>query len=136
MESNVRITLDIDHPSSDQLLALAELLKSLGGGVTVSATPEKTTVKNKRAPKKTVEKTVEKPVEEAATEENAEKPGKEPANEEAGSVTLVELRAQLTLVVNEHRAEIKAKLEKLEAPNVTKLDPKHYEEFMTFLKGF
>lgn len=45
------------------------------------------------------------------------------------------VRAALTKKVNAHRAEIKAKLNELGSPSVTKLDPAKYREMYDFLEA-
>ena len=51
------------------------------------------------------------------------------------NVTIEDVRAALTAKVNDHRADIKAKLEELGAPSVTKLDSSKYEEMLNFLNS-
>lgn len=51
----------------------------------------------------------------------------------ASTVKIDQVRKALAEKVNDHRANIKAKLEELGAPSVTKLDPSKYEEMYNFL---
>ena len=49
--------------------------------------------------------------------------------------TIEDVRSMLADKVNEHRGEIKQKLNELGAPSVTKLDPSKYEEMFNFLSS-
>ena len=51
------------------------------------------------------------------------------------NINIEDVRSLLAIKVNEHRSEIKTKLNELGAPSVTKLDPKHYEDMFNFLKS-
>ena len=51
------------------------------------------------------------------------------------SVTIEQVRQALAAKVNGHREEIKAKLNSLGAPSVTKLDPAKYTEMFSFLNA-
>nr|UVY66770.1 MAG: hypothetical protein [Bacteriophage sp.] len=76
------------------------------------------------------EKVAEKPAEKVAekpTEKVAEKPAA------TTGVSIEDVRKALASKVNEHRQEIKEKLEELGAPSVTKLDPSKYEEMYNYL---
>lgn len=53
----------------------------------------------------------------------------------ASQIGIEEVRSLLAAKVNSHRADIKAKLNELGAPSVTKLDPSRYEEMYNFLQG-
>lgn len=53
----------------------------------------------------------------------------------APSVTIEQVRQALAAKVNGHREEIKAKLNSLGAPSVTKLDPAKYTEMYSFLNA-
>lgn len=52
---------------------------------------------------------------------------------ETSGVTIEQVRQALALKVNNHREDIKAKLNELGAPSVTKLDPAKYGEMLSFL---
>lgn len=49
--------------------------------------------------------------------------------------SIEDVRKALAAKVNEHRAEIKEKLEELGAPSVTKLDPAKYSDMLDFLNS-
>jgi len=84
------------------------------------------------------EKVAEKPAEKVAekpAEKVAEKPAEKVAEKPAATtrVSIEDVRKALASKVNEHRQEIKEKLEELGAPSVTKLDPSKYEEMYNYL---
>ena len=60
-----------------------------------------------------------------------------PAKETAPptGIKIEDIRALLAKKVTAHRTDIKAELTRLEANNVTSLDPEKYQEFMNFLNG-
>ena len=68
-------------------------------------------------------------------EKVAEKPAEKVAEKPAATtgVSIEDVRKALASKVNEHRQEIKEKLEELDAPSVTKLDPSKYEEMYNYL---
>ena len=68
-------------------------------------------------------------------EKVAEKPAEKVAEKPAATtgVSIEDVRKALVSKVNEHRQEIKEKLEELGAPSVTKLDPSKYEEMYNYL---
>lgn len=53
----------------------------------------------------------------------------------SASKNIEDVRGMLAEKVNEHRDEIKQKLNELGAPSVTKLDPAKYDEMYNFLKS-
>lgn len=53
----------------------------------------------------------------------------------SASKNIEDVRGMLAEKVNEHRDEIKQKLNKLGAPSVTKLDPAKYDEMYNFLES-
>ena len=55
------------------------------------------------------------------------------AEEPKPSVSIEDVRKALQEKVNDHREKIKAKLTEFGSANVTKLDPKHYNEMYNFL---
>lgn len=56
-----------------------------------------------------------------------------PSTPASSAIKIDQVRKALAEKVNDHRAAIKAKLEELGAPSVTKLDPAKYEEMYNFL---
>jgi len=86
----------------------------------------------KKVAEKPAEKVAEKPAEKVA-EKPAEKVAEKPAA--TTGVSIEDVRKALASKVNEHRQEIKEKLEELGAPSVTKLDPSKYEEMYNYLTG-
>lgn len=69
----------------------------------------------------------EVPVEEA--------PKAEAPKAEAPAVTVDDVRRELAKKVGTHREAIKQKLNSLDAPSVTKLNPERYQEMFDFLKA-
>mgnify|MGYP007133708524 CR=1 FL=1 len=65
----------------------------------------------------------------------AEAPAAKAEAPAAPSVTIEQVRQALAAKVNGHREEIKAKLNSLGAPSVTKLDPAKYVEMFSFLNA-
>lgn len=64
------------------------------------------------------------------------KPAAKPATQApASEISIEDVRKALSLKVNDHRAEIKDKLNELGAPSVTKLDPANYQEMLDFLNS-
>lgn len=53
----------------------------------------------------------------------------------SASKNIEDVRGMLAKKVNEHRDEIKQKLNELGAPSVTKLDPAKYDEMYNFLES-
>lgn len=53
----------------------------------------------------------------------------------AVSISIEQVRQALAAKINGHREEIKAKLNSLGAPSVTKLNPAKYSEMLTFLNS-
>lgn len=51
----------------------------------------------------------------------------------SSTIKIDQVRKALSEKVNDHRSAIKAKLEELGAPSVTKLDPSKYEDMYNFL---
>lgn len=56
-----------------------------------------------------------------------------PSTPASSAIKIDQVRKALAEKVNDHRAAIKAKLEELGAPSVTKLDSTKYEEMYNFL---
>ena len=74
----------------------------------------------------------------SAQTQNAAKPAPSaPAAPAASSASknIEDVRGMLAEKVNEHRDEIKQKLNELGAPSVTKLDPAKYDEMYNFLES-
>lgn len=80
-----------------------------------------------------------------AVEEQAKKPEPEPAKPAAApapkpavkpsSIGIEDVRKILATKVNDHRNEIKEKLNELGAPSVTKLAPEKYQEMYDYLNS-
>ncbi len=72
-------------------------------------------------------------VEKAATEVKPQVAPAKAAQASSSNIKIDQVRKVLAEKVVDHRAAIKAKLEELGAPSVTKLDPAKYEEMYNFL---
>lgn len=90
-------------------------------------------IEEPKTAKAPTEKKPAKPVEETKA---AEAPAT-PVEPQPGGckIDIEDVRKVLSEKVNEHRAEIKAKLTELGAPSVTKLDPAKYLEMYNFLSA-
>jgi hypothetical protein len=75
------------------------------------------------------------PTSQAPVAKPAPAPAPAPQAPAAPSVTIEQVRQALAAKVNGHREEIKAKLNSLGAPSVTKLDPAKYTEMFSFLNA-
>ena len=79
---------------------------------------------------------VESPVQKAAEAGKAAAAAvKAEEQKPAKTVTIEDVRTALASKVNDHREAIKAKLDELGAPSVTKLDPSKYEVMHNFLNS-
>ena len=105
--TQVEIKITINTQDSDQITALNELFRVIGGNT------------------KPVAK-VETPVAKVETPTPEEE-------EKSEGIKIEEVRALTAKKVGTFRREIKAKLTELEAPNVTSLDESLYGTFMDFL---
>lgn len=78
-----------------------------------------------------------KPAAPAQTQSAAKPAPSAPAAPAASSASknIEDVRGMLAEKVNEHRDEIKQKLNELGAPSVTKLDPAKYDEMYNFLES-
>lgn len=82
-----------------------------------------------------VESLVQNAAEAGKAAAEAAKAAKAEEQKSAKTVTIEDVRAALASKVNDHRDAIKAKLDELGAPSVTKLDPSKYEEMHNFLNN-
>ncbi len=82
-------------------------------------------------------KPTSQPVAPAQTQSAAKPAPSAPAAPAASSASknIEDVRGMLAEKVNEHRDEIKQKLNELGAPSVTKLDPAKYDEMYNFLES-
>lgn len=68
-------------------------------------------------------------------EETAEEETQQSTKTEDPTITIEQIRELVTDKAAKHREAIKAELSRLDAPNVTKLDKKHFPVFHEFLTG-
>ena len=129
------VKVRIDLTSAVQRKALNDLFDAIAATSSpihekpAEVKPAEVTVKpvedEPKKPKTTKVKAVEKKEEKA--------PEEAPAEIAESSIKISDVRAVMATKVQDHRAEIKAKLTELGANNVTSLDESVYEEFHTFL---
>ena len=139
----MKVELIIDLRREDQLSALETLRNSLIGELAPAPQPQpqpepkpEAQVPAEETKKRTRTRKAAEPAPEPAPEPESAPAAKEedPEPELPGmSLTVEEVREKLKEKVSEHRAEIKAKLTELGAPNVSSLDPAKYETFANFL---
>ena len=111
-------------------------IKSLFGNAiapSASAAPAAPAAPAKPAPAKPTPQ----PAAPAQTQSAAKPAPSAPAAPAASSASknIEDVRGMLAEKVNEHRDEIKQKLNELGAPSVTKLDPAKYDEMYNFLES-
>ena len=122
--NQIKIKATIDADNASQVAAACTFLHQLGQEQNATADPAEAKPAAKRTRKPAAKKIEENPPEAEKTEAK-----------ETSSITVESIRALLSTKVNDHRAEIKAKLTKLNANNVTALDESHYEAFTEFLSN-
>lgn len=117
-------------------------IKSLFGNAIAPSTPAAPAAKPAPAApaalaKPAPAKPTPQPAAPAQTQSAAEPAPSAPAAPAASSASknIEDVRGMLAEKVNEHRDEIKQKLNELGAPSVTKLDPAKYDEMYNFLES-
>lgn len=117
-------------------------IKSLFGNAIAPSAPAAPTAKPAPAApaapaKPAPAKPTTQPAAPAQTQSAAEPAPSAPAAPAASSASksIEDVRVMLAKKVNEHRDEIKQKLNELGAPSVTKLDPAKYDEMYNFLES-
>lgn len=117
-------------------------IKSLFGNAIAPSAPAAPTAKPAPAApaapaKPAPAKPTPQPAAHAQTQSAAEPAPSAPAAPAASSASksIEDVRGMLVKKVNEHRDEIKQKLNELGAPSVTKLDPAKYDEMYNFLES-
>lgn len=108
-------------------------IKSLFGNAIAPSAPAAPAAPAKPAPAKPTTQ----PAAPAQTQSAAKPAPSAPAAPAASSASknIEDVRGMLAEKVNEHRDEIKQKLNELGAPSVTKLDPAKYDEMYNFLES-
>lgn len=76
-----------------------------------------------------------KPAAKPAQPATAPKPAKPEEKPAKSNYTIEDVRALLMKKVNDHRSEIKEKLNELGSNSVTNLDPEKYQEFVDYLNS-
>lgn len=129
----VEIKMMVDLEDPNQLKAVTEFFSAMSGSAPAESVTQKPA--DAKPPKKDKPTKVETHVE---TQDNAGSGTKtEPKVETSGEEQpkIEEVRTWLNKKVDDHRDQIKKKLTSLGANNVSTLDPSHFAEFLTFLKG-
>lgn len=109
-------------------------IKSLFGNAIAPSTPAAPAAKPAPA---APAKPTPQPAAHAQTQSAAKPAPSAPAAPAASSASknIEDVRGMLVKKVNEHRDEIKQKLNELGAPSVTRLDPAKYDEMYNFLES-
>lgn len=132
MSVSVDVNVDLSQATKDFLVALFSSRITPCNCATTEEPVEKELKRVAEAEAEAVA-SVEKEVAKAEAKPVAE-PAK-PKEEAVKKITIEDVRAALASKVNDHREAIKAKLDELGAPSVTKLDPSKYEVMHNFLNS-
>jgi len=135
------VNIEFDPKDKEQARALAAYFGILAGATVTEAVKGTQSEEKSKPVKKEEPVKKEKPKKEEPAKKEEPKQEQEPAKTEEP-----EKKEKETLSVDDIRSlvaekaaagfkeEMKAKLAEYDAPNVTKLDPEHYADFMEFLK--
>lgn len=138
---NLKIKMNVDTSSPEQVEGLISFLQGLKGKETKSPSKEITLEEEKPAKEKPAKEKPEKEKpakkEPKVGDEDQESANKKEVKdaEEVPSIKIEEVRALLSTKVKENRKEIKDKLTSLKSANVTSLPKEQYADFMEFLEG-
>ena len=132
----IRINIEVNLSESTQQF-IKSIMNCACKGKAAEPTNEPVAPINVTKEPKPMAKPTAKPVAPVEPEPVAEPAPGVPAAQDASSVTysIEEVRNALAKKINEHRAEIKQKLNELGSPSVTKLDPSKYTEMYNFLES-
>lgn len=119
---NVSVELNLSQVTKDFILSV------FNGVVAQPATQASA----KPAEQKPVTQVSAKPATQASAKPAEQKPAAQTSTHE---ISIEDVRKALSLKVNDHRAEIKDKLNEFGSPSVTKLDPANYKEMLDFLNA-
>lgn len=127
----IKISVEVSVNLSENTQNFIKLL--CGIAPSASAAPSAPATPAKPAPAKPTPQ----PAAPAQTQSAAKPAPSAPAAPAASSASknIEDVRGMLAEKVNEHRDEIKQKLNELGAPSVTKLDPAKYDEMYNFLES-
>ena len=130
---SVEVSVNLSENTQKFLTSLFAAGVPSGAQVAASVSKPALTTPAKPAPAKPTPQ----PAAPAQTQSAAEPAPSAPAAPAASSASknIEDVRDMLAEKVNEHRDEIKQKLNELGAPSVTKLDPAKYDEMYNFLKS-
>ena len=126
----IKISVEVSVNLSENM---QNFIKSLFGNAIAPSAPAAPATPAKPAPAKPTPQ----PAAHAQTQSAAKPASSAPAAPAASSASknIEDIRGMLAEKVNEHRDEIKQKLNELGAPSVTKLDPAKYDEMYNFLES-
>ena len=134
----IKISVEVSVNLSENM---QNFIKSLFGNAIAPSAPAAPATPAKPAPatpaKPAPAKPTPQPAAHAQTQSAAKPASSAPAAPAASSASknIEDIRGMLAEKVNEHRDEIKQKLNELGAPSVTKLDPAKYDEMYNFLES-
>ena len=129
----IKISVEVSVNLSENTQNFIKLLFGNAIAPSVPAAPAAPAAPAKPAPAKPTTQ----PAAPAQTQSAAKPAPSAPAAPAASSASknIEDVRGMLAEKVNEHRDEIKQKLNELGAPSVTKLDPAKYDEMYNFLES-
>ena len=130
---SVEVSVNLSENTQNFIKLLCGIASSASAAPAAKSAPSAPATPAKPAPAKPTPQ----PAAPAQTQSAAKPAPSAPAAPAASSASknIEDVRGMLAEKVNEHRDEIKQKLNELGAPSVTKLDPAKYDEMYNFLES-
>lgn len=130
---SVEVSVNLSENTQNFIKLLCGIAPSASAAPAAKSAPSAPATPAKPAPAKPTPQ----PAAPAQTQSAAKPAPSAPAAPAASSASknIEDVRGMLAEKVNEHRDEIKQKLNELGAPSVTKLDPAKYDEMYNFLES-
>lgn len=130
---SVEVSVNLSENTQNFIKLLCGIAPSASAAPAAKSAPSAPATPAKPAPAKPTPQ----PAAPAQTQSAAKPAPSAPAAPAASSASknIEDVRGVLAEKVNEHRDEIKQKLNELGAPSVTKLDPAKYDEMYNFLES-
>lgn len=130
---SVEVSVNLSENTQNFIKLLCGIAPSASAAPAAKSAPSAPATPAKPAPAKPTPQ----PAAHAQTQSAAKPAPSAPAAPAASSASknIEDVRGMLAEKVNEHRDEIKQKLNELGAPSVTKLDPAKYDEMYNFLES-
>ena len=130
---SVEVSVNLSENTQNFIKSLFGIAPSASAAPAAKSAPSAPATPAKPAPAKPTPQ----PAAHAQTQSAAKPAPSAPAAPAASSASknIEDVRGMLAEKVNEHRDEIKQKLNELGAPSVTKLDPAKYDEMYNFLES-